>query len=334
MADTTSSLVNALYADVVQSLVPYVDNFVLLPGPGVLTYSFNIAGGTGDTIKVPITNLWSAGSLINENANIMATDRGFDPGSVTLQVKKRGAGSTVTEEALEDGGLATVRNATLLRLSRAIAQATDIAGFVELATGSSATLSSVSNVAQVTAGGLTNDSSANLAAVVSADVSFVMSPDAMAYAVKREPTVKMWNDVAFDRYQMAATMRNGFKRLPIISENGSASSNFFARALIGQGNIALDTNTIGLDDVSRAVANLRAINAPTDAAGFYLSVVSTAHEYQLSSALNGVGATANGSIGSIAQDLANQALLEGMIGQAVGCRFIRSNNVPRGLAAS
>ncbi len=328
MADTTSSLVNALYSDVVQSLVPYYDNFVLLPGPGVLTYTFNIAGGTGDTIKVPITNLFSPGATISENANIMLTDRGFDPGSVTLTVAKRGAGSTVTEEALEDGGLATVRNATLLRLSRAIAQATDRAGFAELAVGAA----SVANTAQT--GMLVNDADTDRANIVSADISFVMSPDALAYAVKREPTVKMWNDVAFDRYQMAATLRNGFKRLPVINENGTASSNFFARALIGQGNIALSTNTIGLDAVSRAVANLRAINAPTDAAGFYLSVVSTAHEYQLSSALNGVGATANGSIGSIAQDLANQALLEGMIGQAVGCRFIRSNNVPTGLAAS
>jgi len=327
MADTTSSLVNALYSDVVQSLVPYVDNFVLLPAPGVLTYTFNIAGGTGDTVKVPITNQWSAGATISEGANVLATDRYFDPGSVSLQVVKRGAGATVTEEALEDGGLATVRNATLLRLSRAIAQATDVAGFRELAAGAT----SIANASVIN---LQNDGATDLANIASIDCSFVMSPDAMAYAVKREPTVKMWNDVAFDRYQMAATMRNGFKRLPIVNENGSASTTYFARALLGQGNIALDTNTIGLDNVSKAVANLRAINAPTDAAGFYLSVVSTAHEYQLAAALNGVGATANGSIGSIAQDLANQALLEGMIGQAVGCRFIRSNNVPRGLAAS
>jgi hypothetical protein len=328
MTDTTSSLVNALYADVVQSLVPYVDNFVLLPSPGVLTYSFNIAGGTGDTVKVPITNLWTPGATISEGANVLATDRYFDPGSVSLTVVKRGAGATVTEEALEDGGLASVRNATLLRLSRAIAQATDVAGFRELAVGGT----TIANTAQ--AGMLGNDGATDLANITSADISFVMSPDAMAYCVKRDATVKMFNDVAFDRYQMAATMRNGFKRLPIVNENGSNSTTFLARALIGQGNIALETNTIGLDNVSRAVANLRAINAPTDAAGFYLSVVSPAHEYQLASALNGVGATANGSIGSIAQDLANQALLEGMIGQAIGCRFIRSNNVPRGLAAS
>jgi hypothetical protein len=84
--------------------------------------------------------------------------------------------------------------------------------------------------------------------------------------------------------------------------------------------------------ISKAVANLRAVNAPTDATGFFLAMVTPAHEFQLAKQLNGVGATSTGSIGSVAQELANQALLDALIGQAVGCRFIRSNNLPRGLA--
>jgi hypothetical protein len=41
-----------------------------------------------------------------------------------------------------------------------------------------------------------------------------------------------------------------------------------------------------------------------------------------------VGGLSSGAIGSVSQDLANQALLEGLIGQAIGARFIRSNNLP------
>ena len=135
---TTSSGVNALYEDVVASLIPFYDNFVLLPTPGVLTNVYNISGGLGDTVKVPITNYWGAGATVSEGANIItgAGVEDFDPGSIQLQVGKRGAGTFVNEEALEDGGLATVRNAVLLRLSRALAQGTDRAGFNILASGS------------------------------------------------------------------------------------------------------------------------------------------------------------------------------------------------------
>ena len=44
---TQSSLITALYEDVLASLVPHYDNFVLLPGPGVLTNVYNISGGLG-----------------------------------------------------------------------------------------------------------------------------------------------------------------------------------------------------------------------------------------------------------------------------------------------
>jgi hypothetical protein len=53
----------------------------------------------------------------------------------------------------------------------------------------------------------------------------------------------------------------------------------------------------------------------------------------LASELNGLGAS-SGSIGSVAQDLANDALLQGLITQAIGCQFVRSNNLPEGLATA
>ena len=331
---TTSSGVNALYEDVVASLIPFYDNFVLLPTPGVLTNVYNISGGLGDTVKVPITNAWGAGATVTEGNQIItgAGIEDFDPGSIQLQVGKRGAGTYVNEEALEDGGLATVRNAVLLRLSRALAQGTDRAGFNILATGSATALTDVANVIN---GGLANDGVANVSTYTTGDVSFVMSPEALAYAMKREPTVKMWNDVDRDRYEMVATVRNGFARIPF-SINTIGGNAFLARAIIGSDSFDATeaTGKVSLNMFSKSVANLRKLNAPTDASGFYTAVVSAAHEFQLASELNGIGGTSNGSIGSIAQDAANQALLDGLIGQAIGARFIRSQNVPTGLASA
>jgi hypothetical protein len=324
---TTSSGVNALYEDVVASLISYYDNAVLLPTPGVLTNIYNISGGVGDTVKIPVTNYWTAGTTVSEGSSVIAANpQDFDPGSIQLQVGKRGAGTYVTEESLEDGGLATVRNAVLTRLSRSLAQGTDTAGFNTLAKGSASALTDVANV------NLTNDGVSNVSLYTTGDCSFVMSPEALGYAIKREPTVKMWNDVDKDQYEMVATIRNGFARIPFSTAGGNV---FFARAIIGSDSFdaTAATGAVSLNMISKSVANLRKINAPTDAAGFYLAVVSAAHEFQLAKELNGVGGIASGSIGSVAQELANQALMDALIGQAVGCRFIRSQNVPTGLAS-
>lgn len=333
---TTTSGIQALYEDVVASLIPHYDNFVLLPGPGILTNVYNISGGLGNTIKVPITNAWAAGATVAEGDSVItAAARDFAPGSISFAVSKRGAGTFVNEEALEDAGLATVRNAVLLRLSRAIAQSTDTSGFNQLIHGLDAT---PANIAVVTAGGLTNDGQSNVATYSgNSDVSIVMSPESLAYAMKRDPTVKMWNDVDRDRYEMVATVRNGFARIPF-SAPGAANA-FFARAIVGSdsfdaANATAAQGGVSLNMISKSVANLRSVNAPTDAAGFYLAVVTAAHEFQLAKELNGVGGITSGSIGSVAQELANQALIDALIGQAVGCRFIRSNNLPRGLADS
>lgn len=327
---TTSSGVNALYEDVVASLIPFYDNFVLLPTPGVLTNVYNISGGLGDTVKVPITNYWGTGKSVSEGGEIIsgAGVEDFDPGSIQLQVGKRGAGTFVNEEALEDGGLATVRNAVLLRLSRALAQATDQAGFNTLATGSATALTDVANLS-----GITNDGVSNANTYTTGDISFCMSPDALAYCMKRDPTIKMFNDVNYDRYEMVATVRNGFARIPYSRSAGNA---VFARAVVGSDSMDATsaTGAVSLNMFSKSVANLRKLNAPTDASGFYLAVVSAAHEFHLAKELNGVGGISSGSIGSVAQDAANQALLDGLIGQAIGARFIRSQNVPTGLASA
>ena len=79
--------------------------------------------------------------------------------------------------------------------------------FNTLASGAETALTDIANVdlTKIYAGG-------NVAALANCDCSFVMSPEAMAYGVKREPQVKMFEDIDKDQVQMAATVRNGFRK--------------------------------------------------------------------------------------------------------------------------
>ena len=277
-------------------------------------------------MKIPVTNSWTtANSSLTDNEAILGTPASasdpvndFLPTSVSLSVNKRGTGTLISEESLEDGGFETVRNAVVTRLSRAIAQSTDLAGFNVLASGVETTMTDISDL------NVSNDGYANTA-LTGADVALVMSPEAGAYAVKREPGVKMFNDIDQDNYQMVATVRNGFAQVKSNFIRAIATSNVIGAAA---------GISASLDQFSTSVANLRGQNAPTDGAGFYIAVVTPAQELALAKELNGVGGISSGSIGSVAQDLANQALLEGLIGQAIGCRFVRSNNLPRDLATA
>ena len=329
---TTSTGIADLYSEIVADLIPYYDNQVLLPNPQLVANQYNIEGATGNQIQIPITNSWSGPvGALGEGTNIITGNaQDFGPDAVNLTMQKQGAGTYVNTEALEDGGFNTVRNAVVTRLSRSIAQSTDKKGFNTLASGGTADLTDIANV------DLSNDGISNVALLTNADVSFVMSPEAMAYGVKRQPTVKMFEDIESDQYQMVASLRNGFARTPSFTGANIAVGVQMARALIASDSIGESNASLraSLDMVSTSVAELRKMNAPTDDSGFYAAVVSAAHEFHLAKELNGVGGISSGSIGSISQDLANQALLEGLIGQAVGCRFYRSNNVPSGLASA
>lgn len=329
---TTSSGITDLYSQIVTDLIPYYDNMVLLPNPQLIANQYNIEGAVGNQLQIPITNSWSGNVSSQSEGSDIITDNASDfaPDAVTLSMAKRGAGSFVNSEALEDGGFNTVRNAVVTRLSRSIAQATDEVGFLTLGTGAQAAITDISSI------DLSNDSGLANTDLTNADVSFVFSPEAMAYGVKRQPTVKMFEDVQKDQFQMVATLRNGFVRTPSFTGANIAVGVDMARALIASDLIAESNATLraSLDDVSTSVAELRKMNAPTDESGFYAAVLSAAHEFHLAKELNGVGGISSGSIGSVAQDAANQALLEGLIGQAVGCRFYRSNNVPTNLATA
>ena len=323
MASTTN--VTALYEDIVADLVPFYDNFVLLPNQQLIVNSYNIAGGTGNQMNIPRVNAWTTGATISPGTEIIdvAGDgqadpvNDFAPVSASLSVNKRGTGTLVNMEDFEDGGIDTVRNAVVTRLARAIAQSTDKAGF-QVAGHNSET--AMTDLANVTVG---MDGIQSGAAVGDCELGFVMSPEALGYATKRDPEVKFFEDVNKDQVQYVATLRNGF--VQIRPE--------FIRAIATKEGIG-QANAASLDYFSTSVAHLRSQNAPTDGAGFYAAVVTPGQELALAKELNGVGGIASGSIGSVAQGLANDALLRSLITQAIGCSFIRSNNTPTGLASA
>lgn len=231
-------------------------------------------------------------------------------------MNKRGTGTIVTTEDLEDGGISTVRTGIVTRLSRAIAQSTDQAGFQVMGHNLE---TAMTNLANVTVG---MDGLSATANVGNCELAYVFSDQALGYAVKREPTVQMFDNINFDRVEFTATLRNGFKQIQPT----------YIRAIATKEGIGA-ANAATLAFFAKSVANLKTANAPMDFSGFYAGVISPAQEYALSSELNGVGGTATGSIGSVAQGLANDALLQGMITQALGVSFIRSNNLPGTLAS-
>lgn len=317
---TDSSGIGALYTAVVQDLVAYYDNAVLLPNPALISNSFNIAGSSGDSVKVPLTDAWTtAGSGLGEQSNVILDggDQSFTSTAVTLQASKRGAGTQVSEEALEDGQFDVVRNAVLTRLSRSIAQATDQAGFKTMLNNTETVPGDGSELTGTGANiELVNQATINGAATGNIDVNVVFSPEAMAYMSKREPMVKMQEDVEFDRYIMTGTLRNAFGQLrPGFIKGVASLAGSFA-----------DANNCNLVDFAQCVAKLRDGNAPADDSGFYYAAVTPGAELVLSNELNGVGGTGTSSIGSLS-DIGNRVLLESVISEAIGIRWVRSNNL-------
>ena len=120
---------------------------------------------------------------------------------------------------------------------------------------------------------------------------------------------------------MVATMRNGFAQI---------HTNYI-KAVAGNTAIGATAQKATLGDFGKATAGLRAQNAPTDATGFYYAVVSPAVELQLIENLTNV--SGSGSVGSLSA-LADRVLIDNLIGQASGIRFLRSNNIVTGIAAS
>tara|TARA_R100000734_G_C3318832_1_gene113490 strand:+ start:39 stop:1001 length:963 start_codon:yes stop_codon:yes gene_type:complete len=320
MSTNSANLLNKLFEEVSGDLIAHYDNSVLMPSAELISNSYNLVGAVGNKMRIPVTNAWTTGaSGIAESADIAGETgavQDFNPSAIDLSVAKRGSFSYVTAEALEDGGLSTVSNAVSLRLARSIAQGTDQSAFkymlnnTDSAPGTMAELDGAdSNVECVN-----NSLTGNL------DLCPVFSPEAMAYAVKRQPELKMWEDVKLDQTSMVATMRNGFAQI----------QRDFIKCVAGNTAIGASAQKANLQAFGEAVAKLRGENAPTDAAGFYFAAISPAIELQLVDQITHIG---SGTVGSLSST-GDRVLMDALIGQAVGVRFLRSNNIVKNVAAS
>ena len=86
---------------------------------------------------------------------------------------------------------------------------------------------------------------------------------------------------------------------------------------------AIGSGQLTLADFAKSVANLRAGNYPGMASGMYSAFIAPSTEYSVASQLNSVTQSSIGDLSAIG----NRALLTGIIGQAAGVEFYRSNNL-------
>ena len=300
---TTSTTVQELYTDIVQDLQIYFMDATLFMNPQFAMNIFDISGGSGNTVRVPIVNQYTDAGSVSAGASIKgAANSIFNPGEVDITLTKYGVGSDVQEEALEDGGIAVVRQAILDRLSGGLAQAVDVAAAVALRdAGGNSTINQDGNASLSGAGNVTN---------------LVWAPSSFAGAVKRQPQVRMFYNPDTDVHEFRASTRHGWAAI----WNG-ANVNYGVRKLNDVSTVGSGALTLG--NFAKSVANLRSGNHPTAASGFYFAAISPATEYSVASQLNSVTQSTIGHL----SDIGNRALLNGLIGQAAGCEFYRTNNL-------
>ena len=295
MAGTTSSSVQQLYTDIVQDLVPYYMDAVLLPNQEIIKNSLTVEGSSGSTVRFPLTNDYvNAGDVGEGNSIVAVAQSNLVPTAASITFTKRGVATDVSEESLEDGGFDMVRDAVLTRLSGGLAQATDEAGLTQAKT-------SFTNNDGVT--GANSDFKH----------SFIMSPDAMGYAAKRIPTVQVWYNPNKDVHEFRGTARNGFTAL---------RANFgrtIKSAILGGSQAKANVEAI-----AQSVANLRAANAPVGLDGMYIGVIDPGFEFAINQQLAQVG----GSTISSLSDIGNNALRDATIAMIAGTKLYRSNNLP------
>ena len=295
MAGTTSTSVQQLYADIVADLVPYYMDAVLLPNQEIIKNSLSVAGSSGSQVRFPLTNTYTDAASVSEGASISAAAQSnLVPTAANVTFQKRGVATDVSEESLEDGGLDIVRDAVLTRLSGGLAQATDVAGLTQCKTS------------------FTNNDGVS-GANSDFNCSFVISPDALAYAAKREPSVRVWYNPNKDVHEFRGTVRNGFTALR------STFGRRIVSAVLGGSQAKANVEAI-----ATSVANLRSANAPTGIDGMYIGLIDPGFELAINQQIAQVGGTTISSL----SDIGNNALRDATIAMVAGAKLFRSNNLP------
>lgn len=302
-----SAQVAQLYTDLVADLVPYFMNATLLPNSALIRNSINMVGETGKVVRFPVTNAYNNATTVADGASIIGTGTNseFIPTAVNVTLTKKGIGSDVTLEALSDGGYDLVYRATLQRLGGGLAQATDREGFLTAGT------------AFVTEVGTAS-------AAATSTNNLIMSPDALGYAVKDDgPLVETWYNVDTQTHEYRGTIRDGYAAIqPLFGVRMTGLNAVGTLAGTGAAEIGFD-----ITSVAKATSLLRKQNAPTLDNGNYIAAIDAAAEFAINAQVALAGGAA--SIGSLS-DIGNQAFYDGLVGQAVGCAFFRSNNLPVG----
>jgi len=296
-AGTSSTSVEQLYADIVADLVPYYMDAVLLPNQEIIKHSMTVAGSSGNQVRFPLMNTYSDAVTVAEGGDIRTTagaQSNLVPTAANVTFTKKGIATDVSSESLEDGGFDVIRDAVLTRLAGGLAQATDVSGLA------------VAKTSFTSNDGVTG-------ANVKFKQSFIMSPDAMAYAAKREPSVQMWYNPNLDLTEFRGTTRNGFTAL---------RANFgrtIKSAALGEAQASANVEAI-----AQAVANLRAANAPVGLDGMYVGLIDPGFELAINKQIAQVG----GSTISSLSDLGNNALRNATLAILAGTKLYRSNNLP------
>tara|TARA_R100001510_G_C7636994_1_gene195009 strand:+ start:390 stop:1304 length:915 start_codon:yes stop_codon:yes gene_type:complete len=297
---TSSTTIEQMYADIVQDLVPFYMDKVLLPNPQIILNSINVEGSSGDQVRFPLENALTDAADVAEGASIIAAaNSNLTPTAANITFQKRGVGSDVTQEAVDDGLFDMVVGSTLNRLSSGLAQATDVAGLALCKTS------------------FTNNDGAT-GANANFTQSFVMSPEALAYAAKREPVVKVWYNPNKDIHEFRGTVRNGFAALRATFGRTIKSAN------LGGNQFGVAASKANVEAIATSVANLRAANAPVGADGMYVGIIDPGLELSINEQIAGLGGTTIGSL----SDLGNNALRNAMVAMIAGATLYRSNNLP------
>ena len=298
---TGSDTIAQMYSDIVADLVPYYLDAVLLPNQNIILNSLVVEGQSGGQVRFPVANLPTEGASVSEGGDILgAANSNLTPTAANITFQKRGVASDVTQEAVEDGLYDNVVNATLNRLSGGLAQATDIAGLAQCKTS------------------FTNNDGVAGAANVNFTENFVISPEALAYASKREPVVKVWFNPNRDKHEFRATVRNGFTALR------STFGRKIRSASLSGNQFGVAASKANIEAIAKSVANLRAVNAPVGADGMYIGLIDPGFELSINQQIAGVGGTTISSL----SDLGNNALRNAAVAIAAGASLYRSNNLP------
>ena len=292
---TTTTTIQQMLANIVADLVPYYMDAVLLPNQQLISNQMSFEGVSGDSVRIPVSNSYTVAADVNEGADIGSNDS-LTPTAANVSFQKRGVGTNVTEESLEDAGFSLIQQNTLTRIAGGLAEATDVAGFLAAKTGFDAAAigEAGSNAAFTT--------------------NIVMSPEGMAYVSKREPSVSTWYNPNKDLHEFRGTVRNGFTTL-----RSGFGQRIIARDAVGTANSAV----VNVKQIAQSTAILRAANAPTGADGSYVAIISPSYEFAINEALAQVGGSTIGSL----SDLGNNALRNALVNMLAGATMYRSNNL-------